>query len=222
MEYRSSYKRNKAIIDKNYDKYGVDININKIYSLANLPVILILLIIGLKGWYSDPFYIIRLIFLVSAIISVVSLSFSLFKNMTIKFLRLSYILVSMNVLITMIWVNFIGIALFVSKEGGNSPEDYISLEIWFYIIPMFLLFFISLIFWNKFLNSGKLKNLMQQGPSKASVNIPIIFAVVMFVRPIMDHTITGTKVGGIIAGTIITAVLPLLIVGSIKSAKRVK
>lgn len=119
---------------------GVSLGYIKIYPWINLPFTIFAF---LAGGYNDYVGIIKRIFLVCIIINIISILVSFFHSFMNRFKSLSYLLIALVTWTTLMWLNFIGLMLFISDGSPISAKNFYDSSLTlFYIIPILLLFII--------------------------------------------------------------------------------
>ncbi|NLQ65948.1 hypothetical protein D3846_10415, partial [Streptococcus mutans] len=121
---------------------GVSLGYLKIYPWISLPFSTFFTIIGFMRWYNDYLGIIKWLFLVCIIINVVSILFSFFHSLINRLKSLAYVLIALVTWTTLMWIDFIGLVLFISKNNSTTPDDFSSSIVLFYVIPILLLFLV--------------------------------------------------------------------------------
>lgn len=204
-------------------KYGVYLGYLSLLGWVNLPFIIGLTIVGLLGWYGNTMSIILGIFSVCSVITILCLILSFFKSIIGKFQTLIYILISIEFFITMLWFDFIGLLLSLSeRDGTTSFSDIGSSQIWFYLIPILIVFLVTMIFfyfYHKNKTVTKLNNYFYGGKAIRQVaSFGTIFGFVMLGGSFFEGNVTFGKIIWVIVPILLTATLPAGIMGGIFSA----
>lgn len=168
---------------------------------------------------SEP-KVISLVFLLCLIINIVSLLFSFFNSLINRFKALSFGLIALVTFTMLIWIDYIGLILFVAKGETiylsmlkESPLSFV------YIILICLVSIISsLIYGSYYLDKSKRKkwSFNQLSKDQKKTNFFVIFVCVIFIPTfLIGKTIV---VFALIYGVFLNATLPAVIVDAIYAA----
>ena len=202
---------------------GVSLGYLKIYPWLNLPFSTFFTIIGFMRWYNDYLGIIKWLFLVCIIINVVSIFFSFFHSLVNRLKSLAYILIALVTWTTLLWLDFIGLVLFISKNNSTTPDDFSSSIVLFYVIPILLFFFVFCGIYAWYYqpkNQGKIWQFnhreTKDKKGEFAHNFWITFGAVLFVPALLTGYIENTF--GLLSGVLFTATLPAVIVDAVYAA----
>lgn len=203
---------------------GASLGYLKIYPWINLPFSIFFFYLGIVGENTTHFGIIKGVFLAGIIINVVSLLFSFFHTLVNRFKSFAYILVALMTWSTLMWLDFIGLMMFVSSGDSGSIENlYVSPLTLFYVIPILLLFlvFCGVYAWYYLpKNQGKVWAFNQGGTkdrkSAFTNNFLITFGAVMFVPTLLTGYLQNAF--GLFLGVLMTFAFPAVIVDAVYAA----
>ncbi|EHJ52598.1 hypothetical protein [Streptococcus macacae] len=208
---------------------GVSLGYIKFYPWLNLPFSIFFFYLGLLGESAAHLGLIKILFLTCIIINAVSILFSFFHSLVNRFKSLAYVLIALVSWTTLLWIDFIGLMMFVSSGDSGSIEDlYVSPLTLFYVIPMLLLFFLTCGFyaWHYLpQNQGKVWKINQwetyggkaKGKKKERLtNFGAAFGVVLFVPAVLTGYIANAF--GVFLGILLTSTLSAVIVDAFYAA----
>ena len=200
----------------------------KIYPWINLFFSILLVGIGLKGWYSDYYGVIRGVFTTCVVINLLGIILSFFHDLINQFKSLTYILIALVVGTNILWLDFIGMTLFLSKNNSTIPSDFSSEKVLFYTIPLIFLFIFSTALYSWYYlpkNQGKIWAFnrwetyggKEKGKKQELLfNFGVAFVAVILVPAILTGYIEN--VFGISFGLLITVTLPAVMVDAVYAA----
>lgn len=207
------------------EKYGITVGFLGLLGWVNLPFVLLFLYATYKNEFPADKELLGIVFLVGTIVSVVSLVLSYFKSIIKRFQFFVYILIAAESLVMLIWLDFLGLILFSMKDGRTS-DNLMTENFWIFIFPLAVLFVLSLVFfyfYHKNESVYKLNNYFNNGKSSKGVaSVPIIFSGVMASRMFFEGNATFLKITGIIVAVMLTAVIPVAIMGGLFSAAYIR
>lgn len=211
---------------------GVSLGYIKIYPWINLPFSLFFFF----GWgNSDSLGVIKGLFLACIIINVVSILISFFHSFMNRFKSLTYLLIALVTWTTLMWLDFIGLMMFISDSNDNAIDAkriYESPLTLFYIIPILLLFiiFCGIYAWHYLpKNQGKVWKINQwetygvKGKSKKgqfTTTFGIAFGAVLFVPALLIGY--AENAFGLFLGILMTTTLTAVIVDALYAAVYVR
>ena len=178
--------------------------------------------------YNDNLGILKGTFLLCILINLFSILYSFFNYTIVKYKVLTYLLLTLNFLTMIIWLNFIGLMMFVSNidDSMDANTFYDSPLTLFYVIPMFLLFLIMTFFvYPYFYRRDRRTNVAyREKESKFnsednklfSSNFLLIFGLVVFVPPLLTGYLEN--VFGLVIGILFSLVIPALVVDAFYAA----
>ena len=115
----------------------------KIYPWINLFFSILLVGIGLKGWYSDYYGVIRGVFTTCVVINLLGIILSFFHDLINQFKSLTYILIALVVGTNILWLDFIGMTSFLSKNNSTVPADFSSEKVFIHFLHCTLFMVLS-------------------------------------------------------------------------------
>ncbi|MBM7642773.1 hypothetical protein [Streptococcus loxodontisalivarius] len=121
-------------------KYGIHPEHLSLLAWLNIFFVLVMYIV----LSSEADFIISFPFLVALIITILSLVISCFKGIMRKYQILTYFLVLLCTMATILWMIFGGLVLYVS-DGVVGADDFIPTKVWTYLTPVMGLFILSII-----------------------------------------------------------------------------
>ena len=204
----------------------------KIYPWINLFFSILLVGIGLKGWYSDYYGVIRGAFTTCVVINLLGIILSFFHDLINQFKSLTYILISLVVGTNILWLDFIGMTSFLSKNNSTVPADFSSEKVLFYTIPLIFLFIFSTALYSWYYlpkNQGKIwafNRWETYGGKKKSkkqerlFNLGVAFVAVSLIPAILTGYIEN--IFGISFGILITVTFPAVMVDAVYAALYVR
>ena len=202
---------------------GVSLGYLKIYPWISLPFSLLFFF----GWgQGDTLGFIKGPFLVCIIINIISILFSFFHSLINRFKSLTYTLIALVTWTVLIWLDFIGLMMFVSDSNGSTIDAkriYESPLTLFYVIPILLLFLVFVGIYIRYYlptNQGKVWQFNQRGTKDKKRtfvnNFLITFGIVMFVPPLLTGYLQNAF--GLFLGVLMTSTLTAVIVDAVYAA----
>ena len=204
---------------------GVELGYIKIVPWLNLIFDLLLYFIA---GYGDNLGLLKGIFLICTLINLFSILYSFFNFIIIRYKVLTYFLLMLNFVTMVIWSDFIGLIMFLSRDNISFDANtfYDSPLTLFYVIPMIALFVIMVFFvYPYFYRRDRLTNgAYREKESKFnsednklfSSNFLLIFGLVVFVPPFLTGYLEN--VFGLFAGILFSLVFPALVVDAFYAA----
>ena len=204
----------------------------KIYPWINLFFSILLVGIGLKGWYSDYYGVIRGAFTTCVVINLLGIILSFFHDLINQFKSLTYILISLVVGTNILWLDFIGMTSFLSKNNSTVPADFSSEKVLFYTLLLIFLFIFSTALYSWYYlpkNQGKIwafNRWETYGGKKKSkkqerlFNLGVAFVAVSLIPAILTGYIEN--IFGISFGILITVTFPAVMVDAVYAALYVR
>ncbi len=204
----------------------------KIYPWINLFFSILLVGIGLKGWYSDYYGVIRGAFTTCVVINLLGIILSFFHDLINQFKSLTYILIALVVGTNILWLDFICMTLFLSKNNSTVPADFSSEKVLFYTLLLIFLFIFSTALYSWYYlpkNQGKIWSFNRwetYGGKKKSkkqerlFNLGVAFVAVSLIPAILTGYIEN--VFGISFGILITVTFPAVMVDAVYAALYVR
>ena len=204
----------------------------KIYPWINLFFSILLVGIGLKGWYSDYYGVIRGVFTTCVVINLLGIILSFFHDLINQFKSLTYILISLVVGTNILWLDFIGMTSFLSKNNSTVPADFSSEKVLFYTLLLIFLFIFSTALYSWYYlpkNQGKIwafNRWETYGGKKKSkkqerlFNLGVAFVAVSLIPAILTGYIEN--IFGISFGILITVTFPAVMVDAVYAALYVR
>lgn len=218
-------KKSKAKQLTSAELYGVHQDFLGLLARVNLPFNLFFLYMTYKNEFSADKDLLQVVFSTGVIISIISLLLSWFKGVVQKYQSGVYVLISLESLVMMLTFDFLNLGLF-SMEDGHIPDDLLGAYLWNFIIPLTIIFLLSLIFfyfYHKNKTVAKLNHYFNNGNyQKTTVSIPLIFLFVMVGRVFFKGNASVAKIFGIIIAILLTATLPAGIMGGLFSAAYIR
>ncbi|SDO77626.1 hypothetical protein SAMN05216460_1022 [Streptococcus sp. 45] len=178
--------------------------------------------------YNDNLGILKGTFLLCILINLFSILYSFFNYTIVKHKVLTYLLLTLNFLTMIIWLNFIGLMMFVSNidDSMDANTFYDSPLTMFYVIPMIALFVIMIFFVYPYFyrRDRRTNGAYREKESKFnsydnkmfSSKFLIIFGLVVFVPPLLTGYIENAF--GLFSGFLFTSTLSALVVDSFYAA----
>lgn len=229
-------RKNKAkITDIEKERYhgplitnGVSLGYIKIYPWINLPFCAFFFYWALIGEIGSRQGWIKVLFLTCVILNVVSMLFGFSKFLINRFKFLTYIMIALLTWSALVWIDFIGMLMFITVGDSNSIEGiYQSSLTPFYVIFMLLLFIIAcgLYAWYYLpKNQGKVWafNQVKEGDRKKTWwnNFAIAFAGATIIPSLLTGYIQIAF--GVLLGILLTLTLPAVTVDAVYAAIYVK
>ena len=176
------------------------------------------------AYYNDIIGVIQCFFGGCVLISAFSIFFSFFNSVIEKYNIFTYLLLSLNFFILLVWLDFIGIMMFIG--GGDVYLRVYSITSRVFIIFLFILFLVMIfIVYPYFYRRDRRTNgAYREKESKFnsednklfSSNFLIIFGLVVFVPPLLTGYIEN--VFGLFSGILFTLTIPALVVDAFYAA----
>lgn len=229
-------RKNKAkITDTEKERYhgplitnGVSLGYIKIYPWINLPFCSFLFYWGLIGETGSRQGGIKVLFLTCIILNVVSMLFGFSKFLINRFKFLTYIMIALLTWSALVWIDFIGMLMFITVGDSNSIEGiYQSPLTPFYVIFMLFLFIFAcgLYAWYYIpKNQGKVWafNQVKEGNRKKTWwnNFAVAFAGATIIPSLLTGYIQIAF--GVLLGILLTLTLPAVMVDAVYAAIYVK
>ena len=229
-------RKNKAkITDIERERYhgplitdGVSLGYIKLYPWINLPFCSFFFYWGLIGETGSHQGWIKVLFLTCIILNVVSMLFGFSKFLINRFKFLTYILIALLTWTALVWIDFIGMLMFITVGDSNSIEGiYQSLLTPIYVIFILLLFIFAcgLYAWYYLpKNQGKVWafNQVKEGDRKKTWwnNFAIAFAGATIIPALLTGYIQIAF--GVLLGILFTLTLPAVMVDAVYAAIYVK
>ena len=229
-------RKNKAkITDIEKERYhgplitnGVSLGYIKIYPWINLPFCSFFFYWALIGETGSRQGWIKVLFLTCIILNVVSMLFGFSKFLINRFKFLTYILIALLTWSALVWIDFIGMLMFITVGDSNSIDGiYQSPLAPFYVIFMLLLFIFAcgLYAWYYLpKNQGKVWafNQVKKGDRKKIWwnNFAVAFAGATIIPALLTGYIQIAF--GVLLGILFTLTLPAVIVDAVYAAIYVK
>ncbi|MDT9574149.1 hypothetical protein D3841_10560 [Streptococcus mutans] len=203
---------------------GVSLGYLKIYPWISLPFCIFFFYWGLVGESSAHLGIIKSIFLICTIINIASILFSFFHSLVNRLKSLAYILIALVTWTVLMWLDFIGLMMFVSSGNSGSIENFYEYPLnLLYIIPMLLLFFVFCGIYAWYYqpkNQGKIWQFnhreTKDKKGEFAHNFWITFGAVLFVPALLTGYLQN--IFGYFLGVLFTATLPAVIVDAVYAA----
>ena len=204
--------------------HGVSLGYIKIYPWINLPFCSFFFYWALIGETGSRQGWIKILFLTCIILNVVSILFAFSKFLINRFKFLTYILIALLTWSALVWINFIGMLMFVIVGDSKSIEGiYQSPLTPFYVILMMFLFIFAcgLYAWYYLpKNQGKVWafNQVKEGDRKKTWwnNFAVAFAGATIIPSLLTGYIQNTF--GILLGILLTLTLPAVMVDAVYAA----
>ena len=208
--------------------YGVSLGYIKLYPWINLPLCSFFFYWALIGETGSRQGGLKVLFLTCVILNVVSMLFGFSKFLINRFKFLTYILIALLTWSALVWIDFIGMLMFITVGNSNSIEGiYQSPLTPFYVIFILLLFIFAcgLYAWYYLpKNQGKVWAFNQvKGGSRKKTwwnNFAIAFAGATIIPALLTAYIQIAF--GVLLGILFTLTLPAVIVDAIYAAIYVK
>ena len=229
-------RKNKAkITDIENERYhgslithGVSLGYIKIYPWINLPFCSFFFYWALIGETGSRQGWIKILFLTCIILNVVSILFAFSKFLINRFKFLTYILIALLTWTALVWIDFIGMLMFITVGDSNSIEGiYQSPLTPFYVICMLLLFIFACVLYAWYYlpkNQGKVWAFNQvKGGSRKKTwwnNFAIAFAGATIIPSLLTSYIQIAF--GVLLGILLTLTLPAVMVDAVYAAIYVK
>ena len=229
-------RKNKAkITDIEKERYhgplitdGVSLGYIKLYPWINLPFCSFFFYWALIGEIGSRQGWIKVLFLTCIILNVVSMLFGFSKFLINRFKFLIYILIALLTWSALVWIDFIGMLMFITVGDSNSIEGiYQSPLTPFYVILMMFLFIFAcgLYAWYYLpKNQGKVWafNQVKDGDKKKTWwnNFAIAFAGATIIPALLTGYIQIAF--GVLLGILLTLTLPAVMVDAVYAAIYVK
>ena len=229
-------RKNKAkITDIERERYhgplitdGVSLGYIKIYPWINLPFCSFFFYWGLIGETGSHQGGLKVLFLTCIILNVVGMLFAFSKFLINRFKFLTFILIALLTWTTLVWIDFIGMLMFITVGASNSIDGiYQSPLTPIYVIFILLLFIFAcgLYAWYYLpKNQGKVWafNQVKEGDRKKTWwnNFAIAFAGATIIPSLLTAYIQNAF--GILLGFLLTLTLPAVMVDAIYAAIYIK
>ncbi|HEM3443335.1 TPA: hypothetical protein U1B40_002014 [Streptococcus suis] len=216
-------KKNKKITKEltPLEKYGTTVVFLRLLGWINVPFVLFFGFLSYMGEFGESTNILTSVFGIFTIITIVCLVLSYLKKFVKHFQEVVYLLISIESFISMFLFDFMGFLTIFDDHSNLTYSDILP-----YILPLFLLFIVSLIFfyfYHKNESVYKLNNYFNNGKaSKGAVSVPIIFTGVMASRMFFEGNASFGKIMGIIVAVMLTATFPAAIMGGLFSAAYIR
>ena len=177
----------------------------------------------MDGGYNDHLGIIKGLFLICTIINVISIFFSFFHSLVNRLKSLAYVLIALVTWTTLMWIDFIGLVLFISKNNSTTPDDFSSSIVLFYVIPILLLFLVFCGIYSWYYqpkNQGKIWQFnhreTKDKKGEFAHNFWITFGAVLFVPALLTGYLQN--IFGYFLGVFLTSTLTAVIVDAVYAA----
>ncbi|WP_024413573.1 hypothetical protein [Streptococcus suis] len=207
------------------EKYGTTVGFLGLLGWVNLPFVVGFALIWKNNWLGEYSDILAIFFSILSIFTMFCIILSYFKKFILEHSFLTYILISIESIIMLIWIDFIGFLLFSSKDG-HKTDNFITESFWIFIFSLTVLFVLSLVFfyfYHKNESVYKLNNYFNNGKaSKGAVSVPIIFSGVMASRMFFEGNASYLNIVGLILAVMLTAVTPAAIMSGLFSAAYIR
>lgn len=123
-------------------KYGVPFAMLSLLAWPNFLISGILYYAGSDEAYPDPKGYVRLIFLIAFCFTIICWLFSNFEKLIKKYQIFTCVLIFLESLITILCMISLGLAAWI-YDGNITSDDFIPDRVWSYVIPVIVLFIIS-------------------------------------------------------------------------------
>lgn len=229
-------RKNKAkITDIEKERYhgplitdGVSLGYIKLYPWINLPFCSFFFYWALIGETGSRQGVIKVLFLTCIVLNIVSMLFAFSKFLINRFKFLTYIMIALLTWTALIWIDFIGMLMFITVGDSNSIEGiYQSPLTPFYVIFVLLLFIFAcgLYAWYYLpKNQGKVWafNQVKEGNRKKTWwnNFAIAFAGATIIPALLTGYIQIAF--GVLLGILFTLTLPAVMVDAVYAAIYIK
>ena len=207
---------------------GVSLGYIKIYPWINLPFCAFFFYWALIGEIGSRQGGIKVLFLTCIILNVVSMLFGFSKFLINRFKFLTYIMIALLTWSALVWIDFIGMLMFITLGDSNSIEGiYQSPLTPFYVVLMMSLFIFACSLYSWYYlpkNQGKVWafNQVNEGDRKKMWwnNFAVAFAGATIIPSLLTDYIQN--VFGILLGILLTLTLPAVMVDAVYAAIYVK
>ena len=229
-------RKNKAnITDIERERYhgplitdGVSLGYIKIYPWINLPFCSFFFYWALIGETGSRQGGLKVLFLTCIVLNILSVLFAFSKFLINRFKFLTYIMIALLTWTALVWIDFIGMLMFITVGDSNSIEGiYQSPLTPIYVIFILLLFIFAcgLYAWYYLpKNQGKVWafNQVKEGDRKKTWwnNFAIAFAGATIIPSLLTGYIQNAF--GILLGILLTLTLPAVMVDAVYAAIYVK
>ena len=229
-------RKNKAnITDIERERYhgplitdGVSLGYIKIYPWINLPFCSFFFYWALIGETGSRQGGLKVLFLTCIVLNILSVLFAFSKFLINRFKFLTYIMIALLTWTALVWIDFIGMLMFITVGDSNSIEGiYQSPLTPIYVIFILLLFIFAcgLYAWYYLpKNPGKVWafNQVKEGDRKKTWwnNFAIAFAGATIIPSLLTGYIQNAF--GILLGILLTLTLPAVMVDAVYAAIYVK
>lgn len=176
------------------------------------------------AYYNDNIGVIRYFFAGCVFISAFSVFFSFFNSTIKKYNVFTYLLLSLNFFLLMVWLDFIGVMMFIG--GGDVYPRVYSVTSIVFIIFLFILFLVMIsivypYFYRRDRRTNgayrKKESKFNSGDNKLfSSNFLLIFGLVAFVPPLLTGYIENAF--GLFSGILFTLTISALAVDAFYAA----
>ena len=208
--------------------HGVSLGYIKLYPWINLPFCSFFFYWALIGETGSHWGVLKVTFLICIILNIVSMLFGFSKFLINRFKFLTYILIALLTWSALVWIDFIGMLMFITVGDSNSIDGiYQSPLTPFYVIFILLLFIFAcgLYAWYYLpKNQGKVWAFNQvKGGSRKKTwwnNFAIAFAGATIIPALLTGYIQIAF--GVLLGILFTLTLPAVIVDAIYAAIYIK
>ncbi|WP_033153589.1 hypothetical protein [Streptococcus equinus] len=184
-------------------------------------------------WYftaghGDSLGLLKGIFLVCVLINFFSALYSFFNHIIIKYKVLTYLLLTLNFVTTLIWLDFIGLMMFISNidDSMDANTFYDSPLTLIYVIPILIisLTMILVVYPYFYRRDRRTNGAYREKESKFnsednklfSSNFLIIFGLVVLVPPFLTGHLENVL--GFLFGILFSLTIPALVVDSFYAA----
>ena len=207
---------------------GVSLGYIKIYPWINLPFCAFFFYWALIGEIGSRQGGIKVLFLTCIILNVVSMLFGFSKFLINRFKFLTYIMIALLTWSALVWIDFIGMLMFITLGDSNSIEGiYQSPLTPFYVVLMMSLFIFACSLYSWYYlpkNQGKVWAFNQvKGGSRKKTwwnNFAIAFAGATIIPALLTGYIQIAF--GVLLGILLTLTLPAVMVDAVYAAIYVK
>ena len=207
---------------------GVSLGYIKIYPWINLPFCSFFFYWALIGETGSRQGGLKVLFLTCIVLNIVSVLFAFSKFLINRFKFLTYIMIALLIWTALVWIDFIGMLMFITVGDSNSIEGiYQSPLTPIYVIFILLLFIFAcgLYAWYYLpKNQGKVWafNQVKEGDRKKTWwnNFAIAFAGATIIPALLTGYIQIAF--GVLLGILFTLSLPAVIVDAIYAAIYIK
>ena len=207
---------------------GVSLGYIKIYPWINLPFCSFFFYWALIGETGSRQGGLKVLFLTCIVLNIVSVLFAFSKFLINRFKFLTYIMIALLIWTALVWIDFIGMLMFITVGDSNSIEGiYQSPLTPIYVIFILLLFIFAcgLYAWYYLpKNQGKVWafNQVKEGDRKKTWwnNFAIAFAGATIILALLTGYIQIAF--GVLLGILLTLTLPAVIVDAIYAAIYIK